>query len=423
MNDHVRSGCPVAVVVGGGPGGLMAAEVLASAGAAVTVLEAMPAVGRKFLLAGRGGLNLTHSEPLETMVGRYGVAAPRLRSALEEFTPDDLRRWAEGLGAPTFVGSSGRVFPESFRANRLHEAWIGRLSELDVQVRTGHRWTGWCDERGSCITVLGPDGPDVVHADAVVLALGGASWPSTGSDGAWQDVVAAAGIDVVALGPANSGVDVDWTPVFVERFAGTPIKNVAVRCGAESTRGELMVTEHGLEGGAVYALSRPVHDQIEATGGAVLHVDLLPDLADGAAADRLARRRPEDSRSTALTRQLGLAPVAIGLLREATGNRLPSDDAELATLVRAVPVNVVGSAPLDRAISTSGGIALDEVDEHFVLRRRPATAVVGEMLDWDAPTGGYLLQATFSTAVVAARGLLQRLGVSAPPGSEHDELG
>lgn len=399
----------------------MAAEVLATAGVAVTVYEAMAAPGRKFLVAGRGGLNLTHSEPFERLVGRYGDAADRLRPALEGFTPDDLRAWCAGLGQPTFVGSSGRVFPEDFRANRLLEAWVTRLDELGVELRTGHRWTAWGDD--ATIEVTGPDGtPSTVRPDATILALGGASWPSTGSDGSWRALMEAAGIAVTTLRPANSGVEVDWTPVFAERFAGTPIKNIAVRCEGESARGELMVTEHGLEGGAVYALSRALHDQLDRRGSTVLHVDLCPDLDRDAVLARLARRRPKDSLSTVLGRHLGLAPVAIGLLREATSNQLPRDDEALADLVGDTPIALTGSAPIDRAISTAGGISFDEIDEDFMLRRRPGTYVVGEMLDWEAPTGGYLLQATFSTAVTGARAALDRLAASAPDGAQRHEL-
>jgi uncharacterized flavoprotein (TIGR03862 family) len=421
VSDHVEGTRPVVAVLGGGPGGLMAAEVLATAGVAVTVVEAMPSVGRKFLLAGRGGLNLTHSEPFEPFLARYGAAAPYLRAALEQFTPGDLRAWSADLGEPTFVGSSGRVFPESFRANRLLEAWVARLTTLGVDLRTGHRWTAWHDD--GTLELSGVDGVATIRPNATVLALGGASWPSTGSDGSWRQMVGAAGVSVTPLRPANSGVDVAWTPVFVERFAGEPIKNVALRCGGEQTRGELMVTEHGLEGGAVYALSRPLHDEIDRSGGAVLHVDLCPDLDHDAVQRRIARRRAKDSRSTVLARHLGLAPAAIGLLRDVTANQLPADDDVLGALVKDVPVQVTGSAPLDRAISTAGGISFDEVDEHFMLRRRPGTFVVGEMLDWEAPTGGYLLQATFSTAVAAARGVLDRLGRSAAHGAQHDELG
>jgi uncharacterized flavoprotein (TIGR03862 family) len=419
--EHAEGDGPRVVVIGGGPGGLMAAEVLADAGVGVTIYDAAPSAGRKFLLAGRGGLNLTHSEPLDTFVHRYGPSAPRLREAIRQFSPGDLREWSAGLGEPTFIGSSGRVFPESFRANRLLEAWLERLDDLGVVLRTGHRWSGWADD--GALVVSGPDGDLHVGATATILALGGASWPTTGSDGAWVATMAAEEIEMTPLRPANSGVDVGWTSVFAERFAGTPIKNVALRCGDATTRGELMVTEHGLEGGAVYALSQPIHDQIDRGADTVLHVDLLPDVDHGAVLARLARRRAKDSRSTVLRRHLGLAPVAVGLLREATDNVLPVDDHALAELVKEVPVRVTGSAPIDRAISTAGGISWDEVDGHFMLRRRPGTYVVGEMLDWEAPTGGYLLQATFSTAVAAARSVLARLGGSAPYGAQHDELG
>lgn len=392
----------------------MAAEVLAGAGVEVTVYDASAAPGRKLLVAGRGGLNLTHSEPLEHFLTRYGRAAEQLGPALRAFTPDALREWCAGLGQPTFVGSSGRVFPEDFRSNRLLDAWLERLDRLGVQHRPLHRWLGWTPD--GALRFESPDGELLVQADTTVLALGGASWPSTGSDGGWVPVFVGEDVVVTPLRPANSGVELHWSAVFADRFAGTPVKNVAVRCGDESARGELMVTEHGLEGGAVYALTRALHDHLDTGAGADLHVDLCPDLDPAAVRARLGRRRAKDSRATVLGRHLGLAPVAVGLVRESTDNVLPADDDGLAALVKDVVLHVRASAPIERAISTAGGVALDEVDEHFMLRRRPGTYLVGEMLDWEAPTGGYLLQATFSTAVAAARAALAN-------GAQHDEPG
>ncbi len=408
-------------VVGGGPAGLIAAQELARCGGRVVLLDASPSVGRKFLLAGRGGLNLTHSEPLGALIDRYGDAAPRLRAALEGFTPTDLRAWCLDLGEPTFVGSSGRVFPESFRANRLLDSWLARLDELGVDVRTGMRWRGTEHAHAGAGLVAvceGPMGPERVPVDAVVLALGGASWPTTGSDGSWVPLLVEAGVEVRPLRPANSGVQVRWSEVFSNRFAGTPVKNISVRCGDHAARGELMITDDGLEGGAVYALSTPLRVQLD-EGAAVLSIDLLPDLDDRAIRARLARRRPKDSMATVLTRHLGLDPVRIGLLREATGNQLPTDPAALADLLRTVGVQVTATSPIERAISSAGGVALDEVDQRFMLRRVPGVFVAGEMLDWEAPTGGYLLQASFSTGVAAARGALAWLGEnrSAPHGT------
>jgi uncharacterized flavoprotein (TIGR03862 family) len=398
-------------VVGGGPGGLMVAERCALAGARVVVFDHMASVGRKLLLAGRGGLNLTHSEPLEALLDRYGDARVVLEPAIRAFPPGALRSWCAGLGEPTFVGSSGRVFPKSFRATPLLRAWLRRLDGLGVEMRTRHRWTGWDDDS---IHVVGPDGAAVsVPARAVVLALGGASWPRVGSDGSWVALLHAAGVEVRPLRPANSGFDVAWSPAFAERFAGTPVKNVRVSVGdgpeRVSVRGEAMITSTGIEGGVVYAVGATARDEIDRAGRAVLTLDLHPDVDVRAVSERLAKRRPKDSASTALRRTLGLAPVAVGLLREHAGTRLPSDPEALARLVTALPLVLTGVAPIGRAISTAGGVALDEVDGTFMLRRRPGTFVVGEMLDWEAPTGGYLLQATFSTAVAAADGVLARL--------------
>jgi uncharacterized flavoprotein (TIGR03862 family) len=371
-----------ATVVGGGPGGLSAAEVLATAGVQVTVLERMPSVGRKFLLAGRGGLNLTHTEGLDAFLDRYGPARPRLEAAIRAFTPDDLRAWAAGLGQPTFVGTSGRVFPEAFRATPLLRAWLRRLADLGVEVRTRTTWTGETD------------------ADVTVLALGGASWPRVGSDGRWVELLP--DVEVVPFRPANCGFRVAWTEAFADRFAGEPLKNVVVSTGGASAHGDAVVTATGIEGGAVYAVSAALRD-----GDGVLRVDLHPQRTIADLAVRL-QGRAKDSTATTL-RRAGVSAVGAGLAREATGNRLPSDAHELAALLKAVPVRTDGPQPIARAISSAGGIALDEVDDDFMLRRRPGTFVCGEMLDWEAPTGGYLLQATCSTARAAARGALQWL--------------
>jgi uncharacterized flavoprotein (TIGR03862 family) len=399
----------------------MAAEVLSGRGLAVCVYDQMPSVGRKLVLAGRSGLNLTHSESFADLVGRYGAASSALEPALARFPPEALREWCAGLGIPTFVGSSGRVFPESFRATPLLRAWLARLGDAGVEIRTRHRWTGW-DGDGRAIFAT-PDGPARTDHGPIVLALGGASWPRVGSDGTWTDVVAGAGIEVVPLRPANCGFRVAWSDTFRDRFAGDPLKNLRVSVAGATgpgatNRGEAVVTSRGLEGGAVYAVSAVLRDVAERDGRATLLCDLHPDLDESTVAARLARRRRGESTSTKL-RGVGLAPVAVGLLREVTGNRLPSEPDGLASLVKAAPVVVDGPESIDRAISTAGGIALGEVDADLMLRRRPGTFVAGEMLDWEAPTGGYLLQASFSTAVVAAEGAASWLGidVASPPWS------
>ena len=394
---------PIATVVGGGPAGLIAAETLARAGVAVTVYEHMPSVGRKLLLAGRSGLNLTHHEPLADLLTRYGGAAV-VEDAVAAFPPAALREWCAGLGEPTFVGSSGRVFPRSSRATPLLRAWLARLRELGVTIETRHRWLGPV-ERGNRFRVA--DGTVITAAaDITVLALGRASWPRVGSDGTWVDVLRTAGVAVNPLRPANCGVHVAWTEGFATNFAGTPVKNIAISVGHTSVRGDAVITPGGLESGPVYPLSSTIRDAVGRDGQCLISIDLHPDLTVEAIAARLATRRPKDSLSSALRRTLGLHPVAIALLREATANRLPTDPAELARLVKHAALVVHAVEPLARAISSAGGIALAEVDPRLMLRRLHGVFVAGEMLDWDAPTGGYLLQASFSTGVAAARGAL-----------------
>lgn len=411
---------PRATIVGGGPGGLMAAEVLAGAGVAVVVYDHMPSVGRKLVLAGRGGLNLTHSEALESLLTRYTPIPPALEASLRAFGPKALRAWCSELGEPTFAGSSGRVFPASFRATPLLRAWLARLRGQGVEFRLRHRWLGWVDGDGGtdagprarrrCLFEA-PDGATVVDdGDVTVFALGGASWPRVGSTGTWTGVFERSGVRVAPLRPANVGVRVDWTPVFAERFAGVPLKNVGVGVAGTdaSGRGDAMVTGTGLEGGPLYAVGVAVREALDA-GGCVVTVDVQPDRDVADLARRLGSiRRPKDSVATWL-RRAGIDAVAVGLAREATGNRLPGDGNAMAALLKAVPVPVAATMPIDRAISTAGGIVFDEVDDAFMLRRMPGVFVVGEMLDWEAPTGGYLLQATFSTAVCAARGALAHL--------------
>ena len=400
-------------VVGGGPAGLIAAETLASHGFVVSVYDQMPSLGRKFLLAGRSGLNLTHSEELDRLLDRYGDARPVLEHAVRAFGPDHLRAWASSLGEDTYIGTSGRVFPDSWRATPLLRAWLARLVDLGVQVHPQHRWTGISTEpvgtRDARKLHFGrPDGSVVdLIADIVVLALGGASWPRVGSDGRWVIPLRECGIRVTELAPSNVGVIADWSPRFVERFEGVPLKNIAITFAGSTIRGDLMVTTRGLEGLPVYSHSAAVRETLAQQGTADLSIDLHPDLNEALLAHRLGNRRPKDSVSNWLRRATGLTPVAIGLMREGTGNVLPHDATSLASLMKRVTLTVTSTGGINRAISSAGGIALDEIDDRFMLRRYPGTFVAGEMLDWDAPTGGYLLQASFSTGVAAATGAME----------------
>lgn len=398
-------------VIGAGPAGLMAAEVLAAGGARVTVFERMPSVGRKFLLAGRGGLNLTHSEPQGQFLQRYREAMPHLRSAIEVFPPDALRAWSEGLGQSTFVGSSGRVFPQAMKASPLLRAWLRRLDQSGVRLALRHRWMGW-STTGE-LQFETPEGLTSLRPDAAVIALGGASWPKLGADGGWTDSFKARDIEIAPLRPANSGFHVGWSDLFRNRFEGQPLKGVALSFGGETVRGEATITRDGIEGGAIYALSAPIRDAVLALGEAVLHIALRPDLTASDLMARVNRPRQKQSTSTYLRKAAGLSPVAIGLLQEAAiaaGLNLSSMiPEELAAFINAVPARLTGVAPIERAISTAGGISFGEIDPHFMLRKLPGVFVAGEMLDWEAPTGGYLLQACFATGAAAGRGVLNYL--------------
>ncbi|CAO3372312.1 NAD(P)/FAD-dependent oxidoreductase [Azospirillum argentinense] len=409
MTDAPDTAFPLDVaIIGAGPAGLMAAEIIAAAGRSVAVYERMPTPARKLLLAGRGGLNLTHSEALDAFTARYGAQAPLFADLLAGFSPADLRDWAAGLGIETFVGSSGRVFPVQMKASTLVRAWLRRLEGLGVTLHTRHRWLGW-DERGALRFQRGDGSEATVAPRATLLALGGASWPRTGSDGAWTELLAARGVDIAPLRPSNMGFEVPWSDHLRERFAGQPVKSVGLAFADRRLKGEFIITETGIEGGAVYALSAPLRDAIEREGWAALTIDLMPDLPESAIAKRL-RRRGAESLSTFLKKSLSLTGPRAALLREFTPASELSDPAALARHIKGLSMVLTGVRPIERAISTAGGVRLAELDDSLMLTRLPGTFVAGEMLDWEAPTGGYLLQGCFATGVRVGKGVLEYLG-------------
>lgn len=393
-------------IIGAGPAGLMAAEILATAGHHVSVYDRMPSPGRKFLIAGRGGLNLTHSEPLELFLTRYAEAEDWLAPSVHAFTPDALRAWCEGLGQETFVGSSGRIFPRSMKAVGLLRAWLKRLEQLGVHYAPRHTWDGWA---GTALRFTDAAGKTVlVTPDAVLLALGGASWPRLGSDGAWTKILGVQGVQVAPLRPSNCGFTLAWSEHFHTKFAGTPLKPISITHHGVTRQGEAMVTAQGIEGGVIYALSGALRDAVAAHGSTEISIDLRPSMSVGALTKKLQAPRGNKSLSNFL-RNVGFSPVDIGLLHETTPREkvAKADAAFLAIRLKSIPLTITGVAGIARAISTAGGITRQAVTDDFMLQAKPGVFVAGEMLDWEAPTGGYLLQGCFSTAVVAAQGILR----------------
>ncbi len=413
---------PRIAVIGGGPAGLMAAEVLAAGGAAVTVYDAMPSVGRKFLLAGRGGLNLTHSEPEPAFIARYGARAAEIAPLVAAFGPDALRQWAAALGVDTFVGTSGRVFPHEMKAAPLLRAWLTRLRGAGVGFAMRHRWLGVeqaANQPALQLRFATPGGERTVHADAAILALGGGSWAKLGSDGAWVPLLRAYGVDVATLQPANCGFDVaaggaggqGWSTHFRERHCGAPVKSVYARVtdarGHIHTRsGECMISASGIEGGLIYALSAPLRDTLASTGSAVIELDLAPGRSLERLTTELSRARGSRSQASHLHSQTGIKGVKAGLLRECLPAADFADPARLAAAIKALPLRLSAPRPLDEAISSAGGVRFEALDPQLMLHPLPGVFCAGEMLDWEAPTGGYLLTACFASGRAAGQGAL-----------------
>ncbi len=421
-------------IIGGGPAGLMAAEVLSQAGLIVDVYDAMPSVGRKFLMAGKGGMNITHSEPLTDFLPRYGSRREQIEPLLQTFSPDALREWIHGLGIETFVGTSGRVFPTDMKAAPLLRAWLHRLRENGVRFHMRHRWVGWDDAAVLRFEVRNTPHPEslsqkerevepspagrgqgegiigiVANADAVILALGGGSWPQLGSDGAWVTLLARHGASVAPLRPSNCGFEVAWSHHFRERFVGEPLKSVAASFGELRKQGECLITEHGIEGGLIYALSAPLRDEIESKGSATLHLDLLPDWSSQRVLTEVSHPRGSRSLSSHLQSRLGLKGVKANLLREALSAEQMNDASLLAATIKYLPLKLSATRPLREAISSAGGVTFDSLDANLMLKRSPGIFCAGEMLDWEAPTGGYLLSACFASGRAAGSGVLDWL--------------
>jgi uncharacterized flavoprotein (TIGR03862 family) len=399
-------------IIGGGPAGLMAAEAVRAAGPTVELFDAMGSVGRKFLLAGKGGLNLTHGEPFARFVERYGERSEAVARWLHDFDADALRVWAQGLGVETFVGSSGRVFPADLKAAPLLRRWLQRLRGDGVGFHMHHRWLGWTED--GALRFATPEGERHVAADATVLALGGASWPKLGSDGAWVDALRSAGAEVAPLQSANCGFEIAWSAHLRERFAGAPLKAVAAHWhdrhgAARSRQGECVLSEYGIEGSLVYAIGADLRERIARAGSALLRLDLAPGLTLAALTERLAAPRGKHSLGDWLRRRAHLDGAKCALVFEGADQAALADPARLAARIKALPLTLHAPRPLHEAISTAGGVRLESLDEALMLRARPGVFCAGEMLDWEAPTGGYLLTACFASGRVAGRGAAQWL--------------
>jgi len=410
-------------IIGGGPAGLMAAEVISMRGVKVDVYDSMPSVGRKFLMAGKSGLNITHSEPFEGFVSRYGKRRTNIEPLLKDFGPKELRQWVHGLGIETFVGTSGRVFPVGMKASPLLRVWLKRLNDSGVTFHLRHKWAGFHElapvavpsgeNRGfSILNFETPDGKKEVKADAVVLALGGGSWARLGSDGAWAHWLTQVGAEVEPLRPSNCGFDVEWSPHFRERFEGHPIKSVVLSFGSFRQQGEFIVTKEGVEGSLIYAASAMIRDEIFARGRAGISLDLAPHRSHEWLIEKLSKSRGSRSMASHLEKTVGIKGVKAGLLREFVSKEDFSNEARLAYFIKNLPVPLIATRPLDEAISSAGGVTFESLDEHLMLRSISGVFCAGEMLDWEAPTGGYLITACVASGYVAGNSVLNWLGVS-----------
>jgi uncharacterized flavoprotein (TIGR03862 family) len=401
-----------AIIIGGGPAGLMAAEVLIGHGVKVDVYDSMSSLGRKFLIAGRGGLNLTHSEPFEKFVSRYGNRRDKIEPMLKLFGPDQLIEWAHGLGIETFVGTSGRVFPVGMKSSPLLRAWLKRLDEAGVTFHLRHKWNGFiaAEDGGLNVQFETPEGEKTVHADIVILALGGGSWAKLGSDGAWVKWLDQAGVKVAALKPSNCGFDVAWSLHFKEKFDGQPLKSVVLSFGEFQHQGEFIVTKDGVQGSLIYAASALIRDEIEAKGRAVITLDMSPDRSYEWLVEKLSKPRGSRSVASHLEKTVGLKGVKVGLLHEFMSKEEFASVEKIASFIKHMPIPLVAPRPLDEAISSAGGVMFESLDENLMIRNLPGVFCAGEMLDWEAQTGGYLLTACFASGRTAGQGVMKWLG-------------
>jgi len=398
-----------AAIIGGGPAGLMAAEIISAHGVKVEVFDSMPSVGRKFLMAGKSGLNITHSDPFDLFVSKFGMHRGKIEPLLKNFGPNELLDWVHSLGIETFIGTSGRVFPAGMKASPLLRAWLSRLNASGVTLNLRHKWTGFLPDNS--LRFLKPGGELTIKPDAVVLALGGGSWSRLGSDGGWVPWLKQAGAEVKPLVPSNCGFDVQWSEHFCEKYEGYPVKSVILSFGRFRQKGEFIITKEGVEGSLVYAASAMLRDEISANGKAIMLLDLKPERTLAWLKENLSRPRGKRSLSSHLDRTLGIKGVKAGLLREFVSRDDFEDTERLAGLIKALPVPLVAPRPLDESISSAGGVTFESLNENLMLRTMPGVFCAGEMLDWEAPTGGYLLTACFSSGYAAGHGAIRWLGI------------